>query len=87
MRLESPENESEFIYTIGVRPEWINVKDQLPKDKTPILCFEKSSGMYVATFDESFPEDCFSAWDSGHCCGREPLPASHWMPLPIPPEE
>lgn len=59
-------------------PRWISVEERLPEDSQSVLaCFEKSGGVGCATFVDLYK--CFET-DRG-CFG-----ATHWMPLPEPPE-
>lgn len=57
---------------------WIPVSERLPEDGQSVLaCFEKSGGVGCATFVELYK---WFETDRG-CFG-----ATHWMPLPEPPE-
>ena len=59
-------------------PRWIHVSERLPEDGESVLaCFEKSGGVGCATFVERYK---WFETDRG-CFG-----ATHWMPLPEPPE-
>lgn len=65
------------------QPEWISVKDRLPKDNGKylvVVCGDKIVGPYVATrffWNGHFEE--FQYFPFRH--------VSHWMPLPAPPKE
>ena len=60
-------------------PQWISVKDRLPKYENPVLagnaelCFVNTAWYHVATKRWVFP--------SGTFCE-----VTHWMPLPEPPK-
>jgi hypothetical protein len=57
---------------------WIPASERLPEDGENVLaCFEKSGGVGCATFVERYK---WFETDRG-CFG-----ATHWMPLPEPPE-
>lgn len=59
-------------------PRWISVEERLPDDGQSVLaCFEKSGGVGCATFVDRYK---WFETDRG-CFG-----ATHWMPLPEPPE-
>ena len=62
--------------TMGVRPIWISVKDRLPNDRDCVLA---SDGEQVGEY--YFMKDHFET-DEGYS-----INATHWMPMPNPPEE
>jgi hypothetical protein len=65
--------------------EWISVKDRLPEIGIPVLICD----MKGVTMDDRGPEVAF--WDESKCfCSTQDfdfiLNATHWQPLPNPPE-
>lgn len=60
-------------------PQWINVKDRLPKYENPVLagnaelCFVNTALYHVATRRWELPSGIFCE-------------VTHWMPLPEPPK-
>ena len=80
-----------------VPPEWISVKDRLPKEDGMYLGYFKSGYMYIAYFAKNLEKvdkyDFYKRrrkgwyqYDSewGHC---ERDDVTHWMPLPNMPKE
>ena len=62
------------------RPEWISVKDALPKDNEYVLVYDSNNGFYNI--------DCFynGDWLEIHDYWTEDVKVTHWMPLPEPPD-
>lgn len=66
-----------------MKEEWIDVKDRLPKDVTPVLAYgECCDGCYNIDIAEIEGGDW---WESG--TGEDLwYKVTHWMPLPEPPQ-
>ena len=67
-------------------PEWISVKDRLPKDGRRVLVFIP---VYLAELRVNIGK--YSSWRNiwyvGDMCGVGGTQPTHWMPLPEPPKE
>ena len=65
---------------------WIPVTEQLPKYGTPVLAYGSRGGIFVAKYERARAEWDIDYWwklnSSIHVCNP-----THWMPLPMPPEE
>lgn len=60
-------------------PEWIPVSERLPNEGEPVLAFCPMIGTQVA----HVTEEGAWYWGTSGCLGYT---ATHWMPLPEPPE-
>jgi hypothetical protein len=70
--------------------KWIKITDRLPNQDQQILCTNDKHEFYTAFYTRNpanYEPWYFDHWDSGHCCGREPIAPTHWMPLPEKPQE
>ena len=62
---------------------WISVDEILPERKTEVLCFSKNAGVFVGTDWVDWPDGKIMF----HLGTSYDWPyATHWMPLPEPPE-
>lgn len=64
--------------------EWVRINERLPKPHVNVLIFMVDKKMRPA-IHEGFVNErgvwCF------HCYLREPYTFTHWMPMPLPPDE
>jgi hypothetical protein len=72
--------------------KWISVKDRLPNcEKCLAISVSKKDGMYNMRHDGWFKDTIYSCRTQDGRFIIEShgpyLPATHWMPLPKPPEE
>ena len=65
-------------------PEWISVKERLPKPFLSVLVFMPGEEP-MPTVHEGFV-DGGGLWLSNHYL-REPDEVTHWQPMPLPPAE
>ena len=62
---------------------WISVEEMLPERKTEALCFSKNAGVFIGTDWVDWPDGKIMF----HLGTSYDWPyATHWMPLPEPPE-
>lgn len=69
--------------------EWINCSERLPNNNDWVLCYTPNEEMFTAEYSRNecyYSPFYFDRWDSGHCCGREHMNPTHWMPLPKEPK-
>ena len=77
--------------TMGVRPVWISVKDKLPENNKVLAIFKSEKNViYNMRHDGWFRNTIYSCRMRDNQFIIEShgpiLPATHWMPLPNPPE-
>ncbi len=68
--------------------KWISIKDKLPKQNQQVLCTNDKHEFYTAYYSRllvNYEPGYRDVWDSGHCCGREPMEPTHWMKIPLSP--
>jgi hypothetical protein len=69
--------------------EWISVKDRLPESGERVIVFVPDykevccDYVYARKYADIKGNDFFRPFNSGYSCIRT---ATHWMPLPEPPE-
>lgn len=66
--------------------EWISVKDRLPEFNVRILAIDVDGDIYAVVYvnDPNY-EHYFAIVSSGCGCCDTSVEATHWMPLPEPP--
>lgn len=71
-------------------PEWISVKDGLPEDTNPVLCwyeyFHFTPEMVLPEYGIGYYFPINKRWGGEVTVGRG-AKVLYWMPLPKPPEE
>lgn len=77
---------------IGIRPKWIKCSDSMPEEGKVLAIYRsKKDGIYNMRHDGWFRDTIYSCWMKNgrfiiESHGPE-LEATHWMPLPNPPEK
>ena len=66
-----------------VMPEWIRVKDRLPEHGVPVLVFDTLAN----TIELMSWDKIMEVFETDDAYFVQLNDASHWMPLPKPPEE
>ena len=73
------ENQAKYIESLGVLPKWIPVSERLPDKNVSVLVRDRATGEITTAYLNDFDSFVFND-GRGHG-------ASHWMPLPEPPNE
>ena len=77
-----PEPIKSYDVRIKKKMEWISVKDRLPENENEVLIWD---GNYIEMGFMEYEDKTPVSWRNIEMIENNHI--SHWMPLPIPPEE
>lgn len=70
--------------SLAPEQKWISVKDKLPEEDTLVLCAGAKGGMFLGYPSFVYKDDDYAYTRVPNARGSRH--ATHWMPLPEPPE-